>query len=59
VGFSSDDSEYRPRIKTYENYSSRAIETNTTVLLAGASNDENPEVVALKDQITEMTVTEC
>jgi hypothetical protein len=43
-------------IKTYENYASRAIETNTTVLLADVSNDDNPEVVALKAQIAEMTV---
>jgi hypothetical protein len=42
-------------VKTYENYASRAIETNTTVLLAGASNHDSPEVVALKAHIAEMT----
>ena len=29
----------------------RVIDTNTTVLLAGASNDDNPEVVSLKAQL--------
>jgi hypothetical protein len=42
--------------RTYENYASRAIETNTTVLLADASNDNSPEVMAFKAQIAEMTV---
>jgi hypothetical protein len=43
-------------IKTFENYVSRTIESNTTVLLAGASNEDTPEVVALNVQIFEMTV---
>ena len=30
------------------------IDTNTTVLLAGSSNDDNPEMVALKAQLAEM-----
>ncbi len=43
-------------MKTFENYASWAIEPNTTVLLAGASNDDDtPEVVALEAQIAEMT----
>jgi hypothetical protein len=43
-------------IKTFENYVSRVIETNTPVLLVGVSRDDTPEVVVLKDQIVEMTV---
>ena len=43
-------------IKIYETYTSRAIETNTTVLMTGVSNDDNPEVVTLKVQITKITV---
>ena len=43
-------------IKTFENYVTRVIETNTTVLLVGVSSDDTPEVVVLKDQIVEMTV---
>jgi hypothetical protein len=42
-------------VKTFENCVSRAIEPNTTVLLAGASNHDTPEVMALKAQIAEMT----
>ncbi len=42
-------------VKTFENCVSRAIEPNTTVLLAGASNHDIPEVMALKAQIAEMT----
>jgi hypothetical protein len=38
-------------IKKYETYTDRVIDTNTTVLLAGASNDDNPEVVSLKAQL--------
>ena len=38
-------------IRKYETYAARAIDTNTTVLLAGASNDDNPEVVSLKAQL--------
>ena len=38
-------------IKKYETYAARAIDTNTTVLLAGASTDDNPEVVSLKAQL--------
>ena len=33
----------------------RTIDTNTTTLLAGASNDDTPEVSALKAQIAQMT----
>ena len=33
-------------IKKYEAYSVRVIDTNTTVLLTGASNDDNPDMVA-------------
>jgi hypothetical protein len=43
-------------IKTFEKYVSRTIESNTTVLLAGASNEDTPEVVTLNVQIFEMTV---
>jgi hypothetical protein len=43
-------------IKTFQNYVSMVIETNTTVLLTDTSNDDTPEVVTLKDQIAEMTV---
>ncbi len=43
-------------IKTFQNYVSMVIETNTTVLLTDISNDDTPEVVTLKDQIAEMTV---
>jgi hypothetical protein len=35
-------------IKKYETYASRAIDTNTMVLLAGASNDDNPEMVSMR-----------
>jgi hypothetical protein len=41
-------------IKKYETYVVRVIDTNTTVLLVGAFNDDNPEMVTLKDQLAEM-----
>ena len=41
-------------IKKYETYASRAIDTNTMVLLAGASNDDNPEMVAMRAELAEM-----
>ena len=41
-------------IKIFENCASRAIEPNTTVLLAGASNDDTAEVMAMKAEIAEL-----
>ena len=41
-------------IKKYETYVVRVIDTNTTVLLVGAFNDDNPEMVTLQDQLAEM-----
>ena len=41
-------------IKIFENFASRAIESNTTVLLAGASNDDTAEVMTMKAEITEL-----
>ncbi len=43
-------------IKTFENYVSRRIDSNTTVLLAGTFYEDTPEVVTLNVQIFEMTV---
>jgi hypothetical protein len=41
-------------IKKYETYAARVIDTNTTVLLASASNDDNPEMVVMRAEIAEM-----
>ncbi len=41
-------------IKIFENCASRAIESNTTVLLADASNDDTPETIAMKAEIAEL-----
>ena len=41
-------------IKIFENCASRAIEPNTTVLLAGASNDDTAEVMAMKAELAEL-----
>ena len=38
-------------IKIFENCASRTIEPNTTVLLAGASNDDTAEVMAMKAEL--------
>ncbi len=41
-------------IKLFENYASRAIEPTTTVLLSGASHDDNPEMVTMRAELAEM-----
>jgi hypothetical protein len=41
-------------IQKYETYASRAIDTNTTALLAGTSNDDNPEMVAMRAELAEL-----
>jgi hypothetical protein len=42
-------------IKVFENCASRAIKTNTSVLLAEASHDGNPEMVTMRAELVEMT----
>jgi hypothetical protein len=41
-------------IKKYETYASRAIDTNTRALLAGTSNDDNSEIVAMRAELAEL-----
>ena len=41
-------------IKIFENCASRAIEPSTTVLLAGASNDDTADMIAMKAEIAEL-----
>jgi hypothetical protein len=41
-------------IKVFENCASRAIDPTTTVLLAGASHDDNPEMVTMRADLAEM-----
>jgi hypothetical protein len=43
-------------LKVFENYESRAIEPTTTVLLTGASHDDNPEMVTMRAELAEMKV---
>ncbi len=46
--------EYQPVIKVFENCASREIESTTTVLLTDASHDDNPEMVTMRSELTEM-----
>jgi hypothetical protein len=41
-------------IKVFENCVSRVIELTTTVLLTGASHDDNPEMVTMRVELAEM-----
>ncbi len=41
-------------IKVFENSTSRVIEPTTTVLLAGVSHDDNPEMVTMRAEVAEM-----
>ena len=43
-------------IKKHVTYETRMIDTKTTVLLGDTSNDDTPEVLTLKGQLTQMTV---
>ncbi len=43
-------------IKVFENCASMAIEPTTTFLLAGASHDDNPEMVTMRDEFPKKKV---
>ncbi len=59
AGLSNDDQmltmeNTNQTIKKYETYSVMVIDTNTTVLLADASNHDNPEMVAMRAELVQM-----